>query len=117
MFVRSSCTLDQNLGLVCDYAAAYPETHYNNKKCAVRSALWAASALCAEPKHSTVGGSSNNNKHRKYRNCDRPSQLSQRDSYAVETPGTALLRTLLSWPLPMLLLQCQFIQPVLLRNK
>ena len=95
MFVRSSCTLDQNLGLVCDYAAAYPETQYNNKKYAVRSALcvvrfglWAASALCAEPKHSTVGGSSNNNKHRKYRNCDRPSQLSQRDSYAVETPGT-----------------------------
>jgi hypothetical protein len=27
-------------------------------------------------------------KHRKYRNCDRPSQLLQRDSYAVETPGT-----------------------------
>ena len=92
VFVRSSYTLDHNLGLVCDYAAAYPETHYNNKKCAVRSALWAASAsaLCAEPKHSTVGGSNNNNKHRKYRNCDRPSQLSQRDSYAVETPGTAV---------------------------
>jgi len=57
VFVRSSCTLDQNLGLVCDYAAAYPETHYNNKKCAVRSALCAASALCAEPEHSIVGGS------------------------------------------------------------
>ena len=27
-------------------------------------------------------------KHRKYRNCDRLSQLSKRDSYAVETPGT-----------------------------
>ena len=92
MFVRSSCTLDQNLGLVCDYAAAYPETHYNNKKCAVRSALCAASALCAEPEHSIVGGSKKKNKtkHRKYRNCDRPSQLSQRDSYAVETPGTGL---------------------------
>ena len=77
MFVRSSCTLDQNLGLVCDYAAAYPETHYNNKKCAVRSALWAASALCAEPKHSTVGGSTKTNienikiaiGHRNYRNA------------------------------------------------
>ena len=77
MFVRSSCTLDQNLGLVCDYAAAYPETHYNNKKCAVRSALCAASALCAEPKHSTVGGSKKINiesiaiaiGHRNYRNA------------------------------------------------
>ena len=79
MFVRSSCTLDQNLGLVCDYAAAYPETHYNNNKCAVcvRSALCAASALCAEPEHSTVGGSKKINiesiaiaiGHRNYRNA------------------------------------------------
>ena len=37
VFVRFSCTLDQNLGHVCDYAAAYSETHYKNKKCAVRS--------------------------------------------------------------------------------
>ena len=42
MFVRSSYTLDQNLGLVCDYAAAYPETHYKNKisaLCVVRFVL------------------------------------------------------------------------------
>ena len=56
MFVRSPCTLDQNLSLICDYAAAYPETHYKNKKCSVRSALCAASALRVEPEHSTVGG-------------------------------------------------------------
>ena len=76
-FVRSSYTLDQNLGVVCDYAAAYPETHYKNKKCAVRSALCAASALCAEPEHSTVGGSKKINiesiaiaiGHRNYRNA------------------------------------------------
>ena len=59
MFVRSPCILDQNLSLVCDYAAAYPDTHYKNKKCVVRSAPCSASALCAEPEpeHSTtVGG-------------------------------------------------------------
>ena len=39
MFVGSSYSLDQNLGLVCDYAAAYPEKHYKNKKCALRFVL------------------------------------------------------------------------------
>ena len=41
VFVRSSCTLDQNLGLVSDYAAAYPETHYKKKSalCVVRFVL------------------------------------------------------------------------------
>ena len=94
MFVRSSCTLDQNLGLVCDYAAAYPETHYNNKKCAVRSALCAASALCAEPEHSTVGGSKKINiesiaiaiGHRNYRNAT--AMLSKRPAL----PGPPLAR-------------------------
>jgi hypothetical protein len=41
VFVRSPCTLDQNLSLVCDYAAVYPEIYYKNKSalCVARFAL------------------------------------------------------------------------------
>ena len=87
MFVRSSYTLDQNLGLVCDYMLLHILRRTITTKSAVRSVLCAASALCAEPEHSIVGGSKKKTSQ-VYRNCDRPSQLSQRDSYAVETPGT-----------------------------
>jgi hypothetical protein len=59
--------------------------------CVVRRALPLRCALnlnIAPP--SVVAANCKKNKHRKYRNCDRLSQLSQRDSYAVERHGTEL---------------------------